>query len=194
MQIANTMIEKLIQALDQPDGEARARAREQLVQIGPDVVEPLIAAMQTENLRLSWQAAVTLGHIADQRWIGPMQAALRSSNVLLGQAAVTALEETLQGEAVDSLLDALAHCRLAVQMPLVNALERLGDSRAVEPLCGFLETTGSPELRYTIIQALGKLGDPSLIPLIEKFEHDPNHHVRDRVVIALDRLTNMGNL
>jgi HEAT repeat protein len=51
-----------------------------------------------------------------------------------------------------------------------------------------LATTNYPTLRYLIIQALGVIGDPIAIPPILTFRNDPDHHVRERVKIALQRL------
>ncbi|SRR5258708_4229572 len=182
------MIDKLIQELDDTNNEVRANAKEHLIQIGADAVEPLIVALRSGSLRQSWQAAVVLGLIPDSRWLEEMQGALSSSNILLGQAAVIALENALHSGAVDHFLEVLPHSKLVVQIALISSLERLQDIRAVEPLSRLLVTTESPELRYSIIQALGQIGDQSVIPLIEQFQDDPNTHVRDRVAIALLRL------
>ena len=182
------MFDPLIQKLDVPDDEVRFKVREALVKIGVTVVESLIAAMQVGTIRLSWQAAVVLGQIPDPRWIIPMRTALESPNILLGQAAVDALENALGQEAVTPFLEALPRCGLVVQMSLIKALERLKDIRSIKPLSVFLESTESPELRYTIIEALGVLGDPDVIPLINKFQNDANQHVQERVMIALEQL------
>src|SRR5258708_25679220 len=122
-----------------------------------------------------------------------MCAALDSPNILLGQAAVVALENALAQEAVEPFLEAIPRCRLVVQMSLIIALGRLRDSRSVEPLSRFLESTDSSELRYTLIEALGVLGDRNVIPLISKFQNDPNHHVRERVTMALEQLIDQSN-
>ena len=182
------MFDTLIKTLDNSNSDIRAQAREQLVRMNADVVDALILAMQSGNYRIAWQAAVTLGEIPDSRWVAPMTAAMRSPNILLAQAAVTALENMLQKDATVRFLEALPHTKLVVQMSLVNSLERLQDETAVQPLCRLLESSDNPELIYCIIQALGKLGDSSVIPLIEKFQDHGNHHVRERVTIALDRL------
>src|SRR5260221_7229722 len=116
------MFDNLLQELDDSNNEVRSKAREQLVKVGATAVESLIAAMQIGNTRLSWQAAVVLGEIPDQRWIRPMCAALDSPNILLGQAAVNALENVLRREAVDCFLEALPRCRLVVQLSLIKAL------------------------------------------------------------------------
>lgn len=184
------MLDKLIQELDQSDSEVRAQVREQLIRAGADAVELLIAALQSPNVRISWQAAIVLEKIPDPRWIQPMISAINSSNILLGQAAVSALENALRVEAVECFLSALPHSRLVVQIALINALERLQSPSCAEALSRFLETTESPELRYNLIQALGKIGDSSLIPLIQRYLTDPDHHVHERAIIALALLAN----
>jgi HEAT repeat protein len=187
------MLDQLIEELGNINIEIRAQAREQLLQIGAPAVDALIAALQSKNHRLSWQAAVVLRDIPDPRWKEPMRAALNSPNILLAQAAVAALEGAFGSQIIDYFLEVLPHSRLVVQMALLNALERMGDARAVGPLSRFLEKTDISELRYSIIQVLGKLGDPSVVPLIRSYQDDPNHHVRERAAIALDRLTSQSN-
>jgi HEAT repeat protein len=182
------MLNILLQELDSPDFQVRLRAKNKLIQMGADAVNTLIDALNSDNLRLSWQAAVVLGEIPDPRWIEPMITALNSPNILLGQAAIVALENALQQDAAEYFLSAYPKCRVVVQVALINALERLSDTRTVEPLCQLLEATDNPELRYSIIQTLGKLGEPSVIPLIQKYQNDPNYHVRERTIIALQRL------
>ena len=51
-----------------------------------------------------------------------------------------------------------------------------------------LKNAESGALRYTIIQALGVIGDPQAIDLIRSYQNDEDHHVRNRVEIALSRL------
>jgi HEAT repeat protein len=47
-------------------------------------------------------------------------------------------------------------------------------------------------LKVLLIQALGKLGAVEAIALIRSFAADPDHHVRERVQMALERLETGG--
>jgi HEAT repeat protein len=67
-------------------------------------------------------------------------------------------------------------------------LGRLGDRRAVDYLLAELRRTESSTLRYTLIRALGNLGDPRAVEAIMSFEFDENHHVRAHAQRALSQL------
>jgi bilin biosynthesis protein len=180
-------IERLIAALDTTDPDIREANKAGLQHIGTDAVEPLLEAMHGPNTRISWQAAAILGGIPDPRWIGPMKAALLSRNPLLGNAAALALE-TLGPDILDTFLAALDGCHLMVRLKIVAFLEKLGDRRAVEPLIDLLRSAESPVVIYTVIQALGAIGDPRAVAVLEAYAEHENHHVRERTRIALLRL------
>jgi HEAT repeat protein len=183
----NERIAALIKSLASSDYEVREDARRQLLTLGSAGVEPLIAALREESTRISWEAASILSEIDDPRWIQPMREVLSSRNPLLGHAAVTALT-TLGSQAVEIFLTELPHCHHTVQTQMLASLGKIGDQRAVTPLMRLLKTTHSATLRYMAIEALGQLGDKRSVKLIRAFENDENHHVRERVEIALERL------
>ena len=74
------------------------------------------------------------------------------------------------------------------RVQIVKALEEIGDEMAVPALLRLLETTDSSVVRYTTIAALGVLGDEEIVPRIEVYATDPDHHVRERVDMALRKL------
>ncbi len=180
-------IDRLIQELDTTDPDIREANKGALQQIGTDAVEPLLAAMHGSNTRISWQAASILGGIPDPRWIEPMKVALLSKNPLLGNAAALSLE-TLGPDILDTFLDVLDRCHLMVRLKIIAYLEKLGDPRAVEPLLTVLRSAESPVVIYTVIQALGTIGDPRAVAALEPYFDHENHHVRERTRIALQRL------
>ncbi len=120
-----------------------------------------------------------------------MRLLLVSTNPLLGQVAVQALERR-GSESTDVLIAALPNSHYMVRMHIAVALGRLGDKRAVEPLMKCLETTNSAALRYTLIEALGLLGDPRAAELIASFRDDEDHHVRKRVQVALQHFADQS--
>ena len=183
---------RLIEDLDSPDRTVRLQAKEQLTAIGSDAVEPLIEAMRGESIRKGYEAADVLGLIDDERWLGPMAEALTSRNFMLGQMAVSALE-THPEYAVKAFIRALPDCHTMVQPTIVGTLERIADSHAVPHLMQLLKSANTAVLRYTIIQALGMLGDPQAVDLIRSFQNDEDHHVRKRALEALKRLDPASN-
>ena len=105
----------------------------------------------------------------------------------------------LNPEIVEPLIQALKNSR---EMPIasaaiIEALGKLGDARAVEPLVAYLKSPHS-YWRGTAAQALGYLGDPRAIPhlralladhaLAWKEDHGPERSVADIARMALRRL------
>ncbi len=90
--------------------------------------------------------------------------------------------------AVDPLLAVLPHCQPVVQVSIVHTLETIGSCKAVKPLMDLLVSTSYDTLRYTIIQALGTIGDPTAAELVRQYQDDANHHVRERASRALKQL------
>jgi CheY-like chemotaxis protein len=112
---------------------------------------------------------------------------LRGANSVVGDLAAHALEE--YGEAgLNPLIEALPGAKPLTQVKIVTALEHIGSREAVAPLLDLLALTDIAMLRYTIIQALGAIGDARAFPLIRSFAEDADHHVRERVKMALAQL------
>lgn len=182
------VVEPLIANLSDGNPLVRAKARHLLIERGHSCVELLVAAMHTENRYQAIGAAEVLAEINDPRCFDVMKVAVLSPDLVLAQVAVEALER-YGDKALSMLIEALFITHPIVQLQIVCVLERLRDRGAVIPLLKLLRLTDSSTLRYTIIQALGLLGDIQAVELIKSFENDPDHHVRKRVRIALERLT-----
>ena len=114
--------------------------------------------------------------------------ALDSRNQLVGMKAAEALESYGKA-AVGPLLRAIDEARILVKERIVRALGVIGSPQAVAALVDLLHTTGEVSMRYTIIEALGNLGDSSLVELLRPYLDDGDHHVREKTQIALEKLT-----
>jgi HEAT repeat protein len=85
-------VEPLCAALNDSDGNVRARAAEALVKIGKPSVEPLCAALKNNsNGNVRAGAAEALGKIGDVRTVGPLYAALKDSDKGVRTGAAEAL-------------------------------------------------------------------------------------------------------
>jgi HEAT repeat protein len=185
-------ISKWIQDLDSLDFDKRQEAKDHLQELGTAVIEPLIAAANSLTPRKCWEAIASLVKIDDPR-VGPaMCELLLSRHPIVAPIAARALARCGE-QFVDVLLAALPHSRALTQVEMVTELEGIGARRAVLPLMNLLRKTDSSVLRYTIIQALGKLGDARATELIRSFQHDEDHHVRKRVHIAPRSLENASD-
>ncbi|MBC8098044.1 MAG: HEAT repeat domain-containing protein [Armatimonadetes bacterium] len=181
-----------IEQLDAPNTEQQAAARFQLAALGEAAIAPLLRAAHTsDEWRIVWNAAVLLAETDDARVFALMCDLLTSSNPLIGQVAAKALARYGQ-PSLPVLMQALPHCHYMVQLSVVDTLEKLGDSQIIPTLQQLLLTVDSSTLRYTIIQALGHLGNASTVATIQPFLQDPDHHVRKRAGIAIARLTHQS--
>ncbi|MEO8393624.1 MAG: HEAT repeat domain-containing protein [Chloroflexota bacterium] len=178
-----------VEALGSLDYEVRVDAKKHLLDFGVRALEPLIAAVQAANGRQCWEAAYVLAKIDDPRVARLMCELLRSPNIILTQIAAQALGRYGE-QSIAVLVRALPMSSELTQIEIVSALEAIGSRRAVLPLLEFLRTTSSATLRYTTIQALGRLGDPQAIELIRSFQNDEDSHVCKRVRAALQALEN----
>ncbi len=181
-------IEEMIQSFLNAGPETR-EVMLQALSTDPKRPAALQQALKSEKGDISAGAALILGELDHPLHLEYMAEALRTGNVLVQDIAARSLAR--HGEAAMSiLLDALPDSQSLVQISIVRVLEKINSQKAVKPLIAALTSADSPSLRYTIIQALGVLGDPSSIALIRSFENDPDHHVRERVRAALERLSN----
>ncbi len=172
--------EALIAQLDSADPSTSSRLSKRLLSYGNEAVPYLIEALYHTRAPRSWRAANILAQIDDPRWLAPMLRAVRAENPLLGDAAAKALAARYGQEAALPLIAALPHCHSLVQLRIIALLEELGAAEAVPQLIERLALADSAILRAALLQALGKLGDPSLSSLARPYLEDSDPHVRKR--------------
>jgi HEAT repeat protein len=179
-------IEELIQSFLDSGTEVRQEML-QTLSTDPECPTALRQALRSEQGDISTGAALMLAELDHPLHLEYMAEALKIGNLLIEDIAARSLAR--HGDAaVSVLLDAFPERQPLVQISIVRVLEKINSQKAVKPLMKALELAGSPSLRYTIIQALGMLGDPLPVDLIRSYENDPDHHVRERVRVALERL------
>jgi len=161
-------VDPLIAALKDRDRTFRATAARTLGNIrDPRAVEPLSLLLKDSDTHVRLAAVQALGEIADPRAAEPLLEYLeRCWNDLHStgaDAAATALVKI--GKPSVSLLVAALHHRFpAVRRTAAEALGRIGDPRAVEPLIIALEDA---QVVDYAAKALAKIPDPrALQPLI----------------------------
>src|SRR5579862_7868657 len=87
---------------------------------------------------------------------------------------------------LDELVRALAAPNWRVRRNAVEALGKIEDARAVEPLIGALRDTDE-DVQQEAEAALGKIGAPAVEPLIGALS-DRDRHVRERAAGALGEI------
>ena len=170
-------VEPLINALeDDEHSYVRSSAAEALGKIGDArAVGPLIKALDD----CGQEAAEALGKIGDERAIEPLIKALKG-NWEVCQRAAGALGE-IGKPAVELLIKTLQDG--SVLWPVTEALGKIGDARAVEPLIKVL-SDGYSDVRISAVGALGKIGKPAVEPLIKALS-DNDKRVRWQAAGAL---------
>lgn len=166
-------LEPLLAALHDTLPAVRTAAAEALGSLGlPGAVEPLLAVLDPEpppagapvpylggQATVRPAAARALGRLGDRRVVDVLLFALGDPDEAMRRAALLALRDLGEGE-----LAAAAHRALAGRP---EALARLGDLRAVAPLCRMLDTGGlSPEAAAAAARALGMLRDSAAVPTL----------------------------
>jgi HEAT repeat protein len=182
--------EALISLLTQGDQVEVRMAREALVLQGSAVLSLLIeAAKAAPGDRELWRLLITMAEIGGPEIVPTMIEALRSNNSAISSVAAQCLSNLKDARAVDPMLELLNHRNPNTSaIWIIDALGKLGAKRAVKPLIALLHTTQSVPERYTAVEVLGLLGDHTVAEEISKYANDPDHHVRDRVKVALTRL------
>lgn len=182
-------VQALLNDLDSLDHETRARAHTQLVALGTEAVEPLIAAMRRGEGRKCWLSVQALAEIRDERVIPALIQMLNANHVILRQTVAEALGKLGDLRAVPPLIEVLDVGPVTVQLWAATSLGLLKDRRAVDPLIAVLQSTLSSTMRHTVIRALENIGDPRAVPAIVPFQDDEDPHVRSRSEKALKKLT-----
>lgn len=187
----NTAEEPLILILDNDNNsEVRKLAACALGEVGgEDSVETLINALDDKEWPVRKNAVKSLGKIGDKRALKPLLKALEDEDTDVKRQAIHALEK-MKKEAYKPLLKMFYDVNWQNRSIAAEALGRLGDRRAVEPLSKALSNSRvRDENRYVrgkAAEALGRLGDKKAIPYLEKALNEKYIFVRKRAQEALD--------
>jgi HEAT repeat protein len=163
-----------------------------LMDIGPDVIDILIEALDGNDRRQLVNATSILEQIGAchaSRAIPALLALQTHSHTWVRMSSAKAIGILGSVTEVAVLTNWLqAEMDVLVQVWIVTSLGRLGGTEAVTPLLMALHNTESSTLRYTIIRALGDLGDSRVSSVIESYLSDEDCHVRNDAHEALKKL------
>lgn len=161
-----------------------------LSRLRPDiVVEPLIAALGTEESPASKMAALAgLGGVQAEQAAPHVIEALSDNHWNIRKVAATTLGRLRAREAVPRLVEALGDSKAAVRVEAVIALNHIKPEEALSALSRVLLADNNYEVRKTAATALGNLRDEAAAEALYKALEDENWMVRKA---AIDALTNL---
>jgi len=152
----------------------------------------------TEILRQN--AMQALGRLGCTSALEPLLTKLRRGPKKDRAVAAGALGELGDREAVEPLIQTLKAGNPSVRSSSAEALGKLRDQRALAPLldalqkesCGISGKDPHWYLRHSIVEALGRLGNPSVCETVLERISDPNFQVRDAAAEAYAKLRRIG--
>ena len=188
------MDEALIQQLGSPNIMIRRHAQDRLVQLGAEAVEPLLQSLSaSSDYRQKIAIISVLASIGDLRAAGALIRELESGNLSVRIMSAEALGNFHTPKVFDALCRRLNSEDVMVQIWIVESLGKLGDRRAVSLLCEALRQTTSPALQYSMLRALGQLGDPAAIEFVAPYAKGKQGFVQGIARSVLQQLSKGDN-
>lgn len=182
----NRPAEYYLAALQHDDFRVRRQAAAALGVLGDtQAVEPLLLALVEDQIaEVRENAAYALGQLEDARAVEPLKtAALGDPDSQVRSTAMRALDHLKIAHPVEVHLAALRDPDWTVRYWAIRALGEDHDARAVAPLMELLKGDDKT-LGPVLSVALGQLGKPAMLPLLDAMQHvDPM--VRAQTVLAL---------
>ncbi len=170
----NVSIPYLVVALRDENPGVQQAAIDNLVDIdSPDVVTSVIPLLRDElSAPLRNMAVEVLSKIGG-RDVESISRLLKEENYDVRRFAADILGEIKDKLGVPALLEALKDENPNVRSSAANSLAMIGDSSALEPLIECLEVEKDEWVNFSLIEALGKVGDERIIgPLTQFLEGD----------------------
>ncbi len=132
---------------------------------GERMVEEMAAS---ENRFLVRNALSILGDMGGARAAELVMESLAHPDARVRREALLSLTKLEHTEAGDLVVNLLDDTDADVREAAAIAVGDLGVQRGLRPLLSLLESESDPERRLPMIRALGHLGDPGAVPLLEK--------------------------
>lgn len=153
------LMSELYDAIESDDNRDRHDAQWVLAHLGrtqkdSEIVNRLIKLLEHDKMETRLEAIVALGQIGDERAVEPLLEIVNSGSAEdpddreppeIRRLAVEALGK-IGGKAVSNLVQVVRNKGSSMRVDAIQALARLGDNRAVEPLIEVLGEEGSREV------------------------------------------------
>ncbi|MFH0924499.1 MAG: HEAT repeat domain-containing protein [bacterium] len=143
-------------------------AIEILSKIGRDNLELLISLLGDKDNHVRMFIADILGNLGDKLSVLPLIKSLYDEDQNVQQSVINSLGFLKDPIAVNSLMNIFSTTKEGwIKFSIAQALAKIGDKRAIEPLLNNLSSDDELVV-YGIIEALGTLGDISVVPSLSE--------------------------
>lgn len=164
-------------------------ARSELINLGSQIVEKLILAVPTGNVKQIANAIIVMGKIGDTRFLDSLCALLQHhENIVIRSNAAKILGNFPSEQAIETLIGKLEHDNEMVTMWISVSLGKIGGQEAKHALLKYLNLPPSSTMCYMTIRALGDIGDADLAPIIKPYLTHEKDHVRNDAQLALEKI------
>ncbi len=155
------------------DRSRRYKLLDALRAIGSKAELPLREALAAPEWYLVRNVVSLLGDLGEASAFDDVALTLSNKDARVRRMAAKALGQLNAGRAVPLLIAALPQSDPNTLLELVTQLGELKDPRAVSPLVELLQegSTSGPEaeiLRQTVLESLGAIGSPEVVPVLSK--------------------------
>jgi HEAT repeat protein len=180
----------IVKALDDPDYYIRKSALSACDRfLSPMTVDALIKVLRERTFSEREEAIKILGKLKDPRGLEPIGEALLNSDWMsIRSEAASALGSMELRDAVPPLIEGLKDFEAPVRANVAEALGKLADARAIEPLVAAVLGEKGWNIRH-MENALVKIGVPAMKPLIAVLaDMKKSQEVRETVADALAQI------
>ncbi|MFK8051971.1 MAG: HEAT repeat domain-containing protein [Woeseiaceae bacterium] len=185
-------IKHLIPALKDENEYARRSAVEVLNEIGTaDSIKDLLQAVRDDDWWVRARAADALAEIGGPRVVDAVMKLIKDEDQEIRRAAIEILNATKDPRAYEQLLAATKDEDWWVRERAVDALAEIGDTRALPTLASLLGQNEKSD--PTVVRALGKLGNMSVVPKILPMMDKGGREIRVEAMKAVAMLVDEGN-
>ncbi len=182
--------EALAELLSHADMRIRQKAQFGLAKRGSSGYQQLLAATKGSHQLARIHGIWGIGQLARTnpgRYAEALPELLSDSDPEIVTQAAKMLGDVRYEPAASQLIPLLRHASLRVQLHACEALGRIADPTAFDPIVDMIRTNNDKDkwLRHAAMIALGRIGNESALA---KLSEDPSRSVRMAAVVALRRM------
>jgi HEAT repeat protein len=173
---------------DQENANLRTAAMEAFPRFGKKATSYLLRLLKDHDHDMRIFSATILGEIQDPAAVNDLIEALKDPNENVKHASIESLGRIGDTRAVEPLIDCLSQ-DYWIQYPAIIALGNIGNPSAIKHLIKLLN---DEKLRDAVIEALGRIGDVSVIPVMSDILfHNNDPSLRNDMIASLVNIQRM---